>query len=257
MLLEIKRNLKVGWKLRSCEIIHVSFFSLFCSSCFLSWFCIDAISIFMFFLLPPPFFFAISFFCLLLFSPFFGICNDFAFLCFHFHLFLFPRLFLISMPTPLLFSVIFYSSFFSLRSQWMWLRGECRAPLLRHVIKAMPTPRLHMSSHQSKRGGVLLIRSVSCNANTQACKACADVWPKHLRMLWLNVCCFVRLLLCHWKKCPWKQVCGKVLETHLETYFCACWLFQNNVIGRSFAIWCESSASPYSYLGSVTKMLWK
>lgn len=54
----------------------------------------------------------------------------------------------------------------SLRSQWVWLRAECRVPPLSLAIKAMPTPRLHMSSRPSKRGGVVLIRSVSCSSNT-------------------------------------------------------------------------------------------
>lgn len=53
----------------------------------------------------------------------------------------------------------------ALRSQWVWLRVECGAPPLSLVIKAMPSPRLHMSSRPSKRGDVLLIRSVSCSAN--------------------------------------------------------------------------------------------
>lgn len=73
----------------------------------------------------------------------------------------------------------------SLRSQWVWLRGECGVPPLSLAIKAMPTPRLHMSSRPSKRGGVLLIRSVSRNANTPRQTSICRC------MFWLLTCCFV------------------------------------------------------------------
>lgn len=90
------------------------------------------------------------------------------------------------LPLPLSysFSVPFYLSI-SLRSQWVWLRAECGVPPLSLAIKAMPTPRLHMSSRPSKRGGVLLIRSVSRSANTP-CQASIC-----LCMFWLHICCFV------------------------------------------------------------------
>ena len=73
-----------------------------------------------------------------------------------------------------------------LRLQWVWLRGECGVPRLSLAIKAMPTPRLHMSSRPSKRGGVLLIRSVSCNTNT----------PPLLHAKRPSVRCMFRLLTC-------------------------------------------------------------
>lgn len=74
----------------------------------------------------------------------------------------------------------------SLRLQWVWLRGECGVPRLSLAIKAMPTPRLHMSSRPSKRGGVLLIRSVSRNTNT----------PPLLHAKRPSVRCTFRLLTC-------------------------------------------------------------
>lgn len=79
----------------------------------------------------------------------------------------------------------------SLRSQWVWLRGECGVPPPSLAIKAMPTPRLHMSSHLSKRGGVLLIRSVSHNTNT----------PRQMSIC-LCICLSAHLLFClpHWQK---------------------------------------------------------
>lgn len=89
----------------------------------------------------------------------------------------------------------------SLRSQWVWLRAEWGVPPLSRAIKAMPTPRLHMSSRPSKRGGVLLIRSVSRIANTtRQMSECGCLF-------WLQPCCSVCMLfVCCWQKCPWCQV---------------------------------------------------
>lgn len=72
-----------------------------------------------------------------------------------------------------------------LRSQWVWLRGACGAPPLSLAIKAMPTPRLHMSSHQSKRGDVLLSRSVSRSANASTLTFVCPCFG------WTSVCLFL------------------------------------------------------------------
>lgn len=102
----------------------------------------------------------------------------------------------------------------SLRLQWVWLRGECGVPPLSLAIKAMPTPRLRMSSRPSKRGGVLLIRSVSRNTNTPRQTSMCRC------MFWLHTCCFVCpcLSVSLTKKCPsyqvynwsWKHACKGV-----------------------------------------------
>lgn len=100
-----------------------------------------------------------------------------------------------SYPSCHLFPCPVLSLGLSLRSQWVWLRGECGVPPLSLAIKAMPTPRLHMSSRPSKRGGVLLIRSVSRNANTPRQTSICRC------MFWLPL--FVCVI---GKKCPSHQV---------------------------------------------------
>lgn len=94
------------------------------------------------------------------------------------------------LPTlPSLFSVLFC---LSLRSQWVWLRGECGVPPLSLAIKAMPTPRLHMSSRPSKRGGVLPIRSAP-SFRAKRPSVCACLGCKRVRSV-----CPIRL--CLWQK---------------------------------------------------------
>lgn len=120
--------------------------------------------------------FCFSAFCFLVYPPsphllpllciFLAVYVGFAFF-FYLPLSFFLPSFLASFSTPpLIFLYPVLSSSVTPRSQWVWLRGECGAPPLSLAIKAMPTPRLHMSSRPSKRGGVLLIRSVWRSANT-------------------------------------------------------------------------------------------
>lgn len=87
----------------------------------------------------------------------------------------------------------------SLRLQWVWLRGECGVPRLSLAIKAMPTPRLHMSSRPSKRGGVLLIRSVSRNTNTPP-SSTPNVHLSGARFGCSPAVLAAIVCLCHWQK---------------------------------------------------------
>lgn len=205
-----KISLIFGWKQSVCLIIHVPFFLFF------SAFLFDPLLILMSSCIPPvpsmlsyhsytrllfllllPLYFLV--FCTMFCIFFFFFCLSYSF---------FPT------PPANSFSLFIYpifSSSLSLRSQWVWLRGECGVPPLSLAIKAMPTPRLHMSSRPSKRGGVLLIRSVSHNANT----------PRQLSicrcMFWLHACCFVCLLsLCHWQNMSIIPSLWLLLKTYLR-----------------------------------------
>lgn len=98
-------------------------------------------------------------------------------------------------PLPTLSSSLSVLFCLSLRSQWVWLRGECGVPPLSLAIKAMPTPRLHMSSRPSKRGGVLLIRSApTFHAKRPSVYACFGCFGCYL------VCFCLAVSLT--KKCP-------------------------------------------------------
>lgn len=145
-------------------------------------------------------------------------------------------------PTPpansfSLFIYPIFSSSLSLRSQWVWLRGECGVPPLSLAIKAMPTPRLHMSSRPSKRGGVLLIRSVSHNANT----------PRQLSicrcMFWLHACCFVCLL----SVCVTGKICPsyQVFDCSWKHTFERLQVFQQ--VHSGLFHWIEEAVCPCTY----------
>lgn len=204
-----KISLIFGWKQSVCLIIHVPFFLFF------SAFLFDPLLILMSSCIPPfPFMLSYHSYTRLLFLLLLPLY--FLVFCTMFCIFFFFCLSYSFFPTPpansfSLFIYPIFSSSLSLRSQWVWLRGECGVPPLSLAIKAMPTPRLHMSSRPSKRGGVLLIRSVSHNANT----------PRQLSicrcMFWLHACCFVCLLsLCHWQNMSIIPSLWLLLKTYLR-----------------------------------------
>lgn len=189
-----KIYLTFGWKHRLCVIIHISFCLSLSLSCFL-----------LLFLISPYLHFSSPFaprFHSLLLLPLHNLAFGSLYIVFRSVLHpsgsLFSSIvrsflaFSRQLCRPLLLSYSLSPSL-SLRSQWVWLRAEWGVPPLSLAIKAMPTPRLHMSSCPSKRGGVLLIRSVSLSANTSC--------QMPICLFWLHTCfCLSLDFLRHWWK---------------------------------------------------------